>query len=102
MPDSVDVEIVFALADHQELVSLSVDEGTTVADVVSQSGLSKKFPEQDLSGLQVGIWGRIAERNYRVKQGDRVELYRSLNRDPRDARRELALSGLTMREQSDD
>jgi putative ubiquitin-RnfH superfamily antitoxin RatB of RatAB toxin-antitoxin module len=46
--------------------------------------------------MQAGIWGRPVERDQAVSDGDRVELYRPLNMDPREARRRLAAAGRTM------
>jgi len=102
MPDNINVEVVFALPNDQALVSLVVDAGATVADVIVRSGLHEKFPDVTLDAMQVGIWGHPVDRTREVKDGDRVEIYRSLQRDPRDARRELAQSGMTMSEPSDD
>ena len=96
------VEIVFALRGQQELLALSVEDGATIADVIAVSGLAEKFPHESLKNLETGIWGHPAARDRRVRDGDRVEIYRSLERDPRDARRELAQSGLTMREPNDE
>ncbi len=81
------VEIVFALPSRQELRQLSVEEGATVADVIATSGLAAAFPEHDLAVLQVAIWGRPVERSQAVREGDRVELLRPLEMDPREARR---------------
>jgi len=102
MRKSIDVEVVFALAEDQELLSVSLPEGATIADAVTLSGIAEKFPDEDLDALQTGIWGRLADRTAVLRQGDRVEIYRPLLRDPREARRELAQSGLTMREAADD
>lgn len=95
--DTIKIEVVFALPDDQALVSVDVDAGATVADVITRSGIREDFPEENIDALQVGLWGRVVDRDCRVKDGDRVEIYRPLLRDPRDARRELAQSGLTMR-----
>ena len=81
------VEIVFALPERQELLEIDVEEGATVADVIARSGLSRHFPGQDFATLQAGIWGKIVARDELVREGDRVELYRALEIDPKEARR---------------
>lgn len=81
------VEIVFALSHRQVLLSLDVADGATVADVIAGSGLVQQFPDVDFDTLQAGIWGRPVERDKSVGDGDRVELYRPLEIDPREARR---------------
>ena len=91
-----EVEIVFASPVRQLLRSVLVTSGDKVADVVARSGLREAFPEYEIDGLALGIWGREVERNQPVKEGDRIEIYRPLELDPREARRQLALSGRTM------
>ena len=92
----IEVEIVFALSDQQDLRTVAVESGATVADVLKKSGLLDAFPEHDIAALTPGIWGREVDSGHPVKQGDRVEFYRPLEIDPREARRRLALSGRTM------
>lgn len=84
------VEVVFATPARQELRLLELPQGATVADAIDRSGLQALFEPVDFSQLEVGIWGRITARSCALQAGDRVELYRPLARDPRDARRELA------------
>jgi len=96
MAEQIQVEVVFALPEKQVLLALAVDQGATVADVIAAAGLDETFPDESLENLETGIWGHPATRDRRVEDGDRVELYRPLQRDPREARRELAQSGLTM------
>jgi putative ubiquitin-RnfH superfamily antitoxin RatB of RatAB toxin-antitoxin module len=90
MADPIRVEVVFATAERQELVALELDEGATVADAIDKSGLRALFSQVDFDTLEAGIWGRVVEPTTVLGEGDRVELYRPLARDPRDARRELA------------
>jgi putative ubiquitin-RnfH superfamily antitoxin RatB of RatAB toxin-antitoxin module len=92
------VEVVFARPDRQSLVEVSVGEGATVAEAIEVSGLQKEFTGDPLESLPVGIWGRLVQRSTRVRAGDRVEIYRPLELDPKTARRELALLGLTMKD----
>jgi len=98
----VNIEVVFALPDRQVLVALDVDTGTTVEAAVALSAIADKFADVDLSAYQAGVWGKVVERDYRLHEGDRLELYRPLQMDPRDARRQLAASGGSMGRRSDD
>lgn len=84
------VEVVFALPAEQVLVALRLEEGSTVEDALRASGLYERFPGHDLQGLDAGVWGQVVPRTRRLRNGDRVELYRPLRLDPRDARRERA------------
>nr|MDJ0906807.1 RnfH family protein [Woeseiaceae bacterium] len=90
MADNVHVEVAFAAPDRQELVALELEQGATVADAILESGLQALFGQVDFGALQAGIWGRVVDRETVLADGDRVELYRPLERDPMEARRELA------------
>ena len=87
------VEVVFALPQRQELVTVTLDEGATVAEAIERSALAASFPGWNLDECATGIWGRPAERDQRLADGDRVELYRPLQMGPREARRSQAAHG---------
>jgi hypothetical protein len=90
------VEVVFAGADRQCLIAVILPRGATVADAIASSAIAQKFPEENLDKLQAGVWGQPVQRNHVLSDGDRVEIYRALALDPREARRQLALLGRTM------
>ncbi len=101
MAEMISIEVAFALPEKQAIVSVTIADGATVGEAIAESAICAEFPAVDIDSLQAGVWGHPVERSVGVRNGDRVELYRPLLRDPRDARRELAKSGLTMREQAD-
>ena len=84
---TISVELVFALPEKQVLRSVTLPEGSTVADVISRGNLVSDFPNLVMEDTQAGIWGRPVDRDHPVRDGDRVELYRPLEIDPREARR---------------
>lgn len=84
------------MADHQELIAVKVSVGTTAGEAVKRSGIASRFPDQDLSECQLGIWGRPVDYDRQLQDGDRIEIYRSLLIDPREARRQLAAEGKFM------
>lgn len=92
----INVELVFASEDKQSLLSVQVVEGTTALDAIAASELPQEFPDFDFTICPLGIWGRPVDGAQVLKDGDRVEAYRKLRRDPREARRELALAGKSM------
>ena len=92
MAERLAVEVVVATPDRQELLSLVVDAGATVAEAIAASGIASRFPALDLGALPTGIWGKLVSRQRRVADGDRIELYRPLEIDPREARRDRALT----------
>ena len=97
MADTLRVEVVFATAERQRIVEVALPDGSTVSDAIGQSGMASYFPDDDLDSLEAGIWGRVVPRNQPLSNGDRVEIYRPLALDPREARRRLAAAGRTMR-----
>ena len=99
---SIQVEVVFARADRQRLIAVTLARGATVADAIFRSAMAQQFPEENLDKLQVGVWGQPVDRDHVLSDGDRVEIYRTLALDPREARRQLALLGRTMGQTSKD
>ena len=90
MTRRVTVEVAYAAPDEQALIELQVDTGSTVETVLELSGIYERFPRDNLRALDAGIWGRVVSRDTAVSEGDRVELYRPLRQDPREARRQRA------------
>ena len=85
------VEVVYAKPARQALLEIELPAGATVAEAIDASGIAR-FPRDDLASAETGIWGRIVDRKAVLRDGDRVEIYRPLERDPREARRERARS----------
>ncbi len=69
------------------MVDLTLALGATVTDAIDASGLPERHPSADLERVPVGIWGRLCERDDVLRDRDRVELYRPLQVDPKEARR---------------
>ena len=88
----IQVEVVLAMPDRQELVVLEVEAGTTLAGAITLSGLPEKFEDFELDLSRVGIFGKKASPEQVLAAGDRVEVYRSLIADPKEVRRQRALT----------
>jgi len=88
---TIRVEVVLAMPERQELVSLEVNAGTTLADAISLSGLPEKFDGFEVDLRRVGIFGQKASPDQVLREGDRVEIYRPLIADPKEVRRQRAL-----------
>jgi putative ubiquitin-RnfH superfamily antitoxin RatB of RatAB toxin-antitoxin module len=84
------VEVVYALPDEQVLMGLQVKEGTTVGQAIALSRIQERFPDLRVSRGSVGIFGRPVELDAMLRDGDRVEIYRPLRANPKQARRERA------------
>ena len=100
IPDSedmrVNIEVVYARSDRQQIVSLTVAAGTKVREALMRSGLPDEYPEIDATGCALGIFGQLVSDDRVVQEGERVEIYRALRLDPMEARRRLAAEGLSM------
>ncbi len=88
----ISVEVVCALPARQRVAALRVAAGTTAREAVRASGLAAAFPELDLERCPLGIYGRVVSGEQVLGAGDRVEVYRPLLADPREARRRTAAS----------
>lgn len=69
----------------------------SVRDAIEQSNLIAQCPEIDLSINQVGIFGKLTRLDQILEDGDRVEIYRPLIADPKEARKQRAADGKAMR-----
>lgn len=88
------IEVVYAHAARQYLVRLDLLEGATAAEAVRRSGLLAKMPETEVTCCRLGIFGRVVEPEQPLHDGDRVEIYRPLQADPKLARRARARRAL--------
>ncbi|MFZ5723807.1 MAG: RnfH family protein [Pseudomonadota bacterium] len=87
------VEVVFALPERQVIVALELPAGATLYEAVLRSGLAAQFPGQiDPETTPAGVFGKLEKqpRQRVLADGDRVEIYRPLTIDPKDARRARA------------
>lgn len=84
------VEVAYARPEEQVIIVLKVPDGTTIETAIKASGLLSRFQEIDLSEAKVGIFGKVCKLDQIVRQGDRIEIYRPLVHDPKEARRQRA------------
>ncbi|HEY7743725.1 MAG TPA: RnfH family protein [Burkholderiales bacterium] len=89
-PDAIRVEVAYALRDRQALLDLTLERGATAREAVERSGILRRFPEIDLARVTLGIFGAIVSPDARLRDGDRVEIYRPLMADPKQMRRRRA------------
>jgi len=86
----IDVEVAYANPEQQVIVALEMQEGVTVEQAIQASGLLNRFPEIDATDLKVGVFGSVCKLDQTSRQADRVEIYRPLIHDPKEARRQRA------------
>ena len=93
--DMITVEVAFALAHKQSIIPLKVEKGCTAYSAAERSGIAKQFPEIDLENAKMGIFGKVligkdGPKSHELEDGDRVEIYRPLIADPKEARKRRA------------
>ena len=90
-PGFIDIEVAYAAPDEQVIVPLTVPAGSDAVEAVRRSGLSDRFPDIDADNLSVGVFGVHVSPRAPLSQGDRLEIYRPLQVDPKEARRKRAV-----------
>lgn len=88
--EKIFIEVIYALPEEQELITLDVEQGTTAGQAVKLSGVLEKFPEIDLAKNKLGIFGKAVKVDEVLRDKDRVEIYRPLIADPKESRRKRA------------
>jgi len=66
---------------------LRLAAGSCVGDALQASGLAQRHPDLNLTEAALGIWGALARADQPLRDRDRVEVYRPLMVDPKEARR---------------
>jgi uncharacterized protein len=87
----MDIEVVYALPEGEDAVSLRLQPGASAADAVRASGILARHPEIDLGRNRLGVHGTVVAPGAPLADGDRVEIYRPLAMDAKEARRRRAL-----------
>ncbi|GHE84513.1 RnfH family protein [Thalassotalea profundi] len=88
--EQIQVEVVYGTPQKQEILTISVDQGTTVEQAIEASGIKSIFEEIDLNIHNVGIWNRSAKLTDVLTDLDRIEIYRPLIADPKEVRKRRA------------
>ncbi len=81
------VEVAYATAGKQLIIPLEVAPEASIREVVESSGILAKFPEIDLANNKVGVFSVQKKLDDKLRDGDRVEIYRELIIDPKQARK---------------
>lgn len=87
--ETITIEVVYGLPREQALLVLAVPAGTTAREAVRLSGLAARFPGLDPESAPLGIFGKLEKspETRVLRAGERVEVYRPLLIDPKEARR---------------
>lgn len=85
----VKIELVYVAKDSAVFqIKMELKKGTTVGQALIESGLYSRYPET--KEMPVGIYAQRVSQDVLLKDGDRIEVYRSLELDPKEKRRQRA------------
>ncbi len=86
----VRAQVCYALPDEVFLAHVTMPPGATLLQAVRASGLLDRHPEVDLGQQKLGVFGKVRPADTLLRDGDRVEIYRPLQADPKETRRRRA------------
>ena len=86
MAEQINIQVVYALPEKQELLSLAMPAGSTLGQAVEASGLLRKHGLSMETG-KFGIYGKQAKPDTVLRDRDRIEIYRPLIADPKEMRK---------------
>jgi putative ubiquitin-RnfH superfamily antitoxin RatB of RatAB toxin-antitoxin module len=85
---TIEVEVAYAEHDRQLIKALEVPVNTTAIEAVNLSGIREDFPQIPADDkIEIGIFSKKCTPDEVLQPGDRVEIYRPLLIDPKEARR---------------
>ncbi|MDP6969510.1 MAG: RnfH family protein [Gammaproteobacteria bacterium] len=87
-PKMIAIEVAYALPDEQVILAVQVPAGTSVFDAAKQSGIEQRFAGLCVDDTPMGIFGKTVRKpkDEEIKAGQRIEIYRPLIIDPKQAR----------------
>lgn len=84
------MEVVYALPERQAVLTVELPRGGTAVQAIEASGIRDRFPGLVIDPAAVGVFGRKVALDHVLRDGDRVEIYRPLQADPKEVRRRRA------------
>lgn len=87
MADLVHATVVYCTPSRSYTVDVAVPAGTSLKEAVAASGIARLVPELGSGALDLGVFNRPRPAGTPVRPGDRIEIYRPLTIDPKEARR---------------
>lgn len=91
--DEIRVSLAWAGPGWRGEIALNLPSGATIEQAIVVSNIARQIPAAELTSAACGVWGKVKPRHHVLRDGDRVELYRPLQADPKDARRAKVAHG---------
>jgi len=88
--EEISVELIYIKPGSQNRLILKLPQGSNINQAINRSGVLSHFPEINLKVNKVGVFSKIQPLNTLLCEGDRIEIYRPLMADPKEARRRRA------------
>ena len=88
--ETINIELIYIEPGGQNILKFGLPRGSDINMAIHRSGILEHFPEIDLAVNKVGIFSKIQKLDYILQDGDRIEIYRPLKADPKEARRQRA------------
>ena len=85
------VELIYALPHEQKILTIEVSSDCDIQNAIIQSNILELYPEIDLKVNRVGVFSKVSKLTDTLRDGDRIEIYRPLIIDPKEARKARAL-----------
>jgi putative ubiquitin-RnfH superfamily antitoxin RatB of RatAB toxin-antitoxin module len=83
---SLNLEIVYLSSNRQFIIPLNLPAPCVIQQAITLSGILTLCPEIDLSKHKVGIYSKTVSLEQIIQDHDRIEIYRPLQIDPKQAR----------------
>ena len=90
MSGTIRVEVAYATPGKQAVIAIDVPVGCTIEEAIERSAIRDEFPGLVIDPAMVGVFGKKCSPDHELAQGDRVEIYRPLIADPKEARKRRA------------
>jgi putative ubiquitin-RnfH superfamily antitoxin RatB of RatAB toxin-antitoxin module len=90
---SIACAVAFAAPELQFCIDLRLPAGSTAADALAAArgrmavDAMTRMPQSSWDSAECGVFGQPCDRGQVLQDGDRLELYRPLQVDPRESRR---------------
>jgi len=88
--NEITIEVIYALPTEQNIISIRVNKTCKVKEAIEKSGVLEKYPEIDLDEEKLGIFSKKCTLTDSLNDWDRIEIYRPLIIDPKQARKDRA------------
>lgn len=88
--DSFELEVVWAEPGSEHRFQVSILPGTTAGQVLEMAVVQARLGTRLAAATGVGVYGSRVSLGHVLEPGDRLEVYRPLKVDPKEARRQRA------------